>query len=69
MTIVCLTPGCDKIRQSLGLCSSCYSRLHRQVRRGQTTWACLEAAGRCLPASGGRKREYHTRRFFAGRKS
>lgn len=61
----CLTPDCPRAAWTRGCCIECYNRLYRQVRRGQVTWACLEAAGRCLPASGGKKRYYHTRRFFS----
>ena len=32
-----------------GVCVSCYRRLVKQVGRGKTTWAALEAAGLLAP--------------------
>jgi hypothetical protein len=35
---------------SRGCCRSCYYRQWQHVKKGKTTWAALEAAGKCLPA-------------------
>ena len=33
-----------------GLCPACYQVLNQRVRKKKTTWALLEAAGKCLTA-------------------
>src|SRR6516164_6618335 len=38
----------ERAAQCRGLCVPCYNRLAVAVRRGETTWAALEAAGRAL---------------------
>jgi len=44
----CLVPGCTNEAKTRGLCSTHYMYAHRLVTRGKTTWAELEAAGKCL---------------------
>jgi hypothetical protein len=49
--VTCL--NCHKhLAGTRGLCPGCYSTLSKRVRAGGATWASLEAAGRCRPASG-----------------
>ena len=36
-----------------GLCVGCYLALKKLVAKGRTSWARLEAAGRCLPSPRG----------------
>jgi hypothetical protein len=33
-----------------GLCFRCYGRWRSEIKRGETSWAALEAAGLALPA-------------------
>jgi hypothetical protein len=33
-----------------GLCFRCYNRRRSEIKRGETSWAKLEAAGLALPA-------------------
>ena len=47
--VLCLRPGCEHEALSRGLCRSCYAAAAACVRRGQTTWKDLEAAGKILP--------------------
>ncbi len=49
MSIRCMTPGCGKIKQSRGVCRSCYRQLIDQVKAGKATWLDHEIAGKCLP--------------------
>jgi hypothetical protein len=48
----CLTPdcGCEKIK-ARGLCVRCYTRLKKQVSRGDTTWGSLIEKGVCNRAT------------------
>lgn len=39
--------GCGQCR---GLCTTCYSKWNKIVRRGGTTWDALETRGKCLKA-------------------
>lgn len=47
--IRCLTADCRRFARYRGLCGSHYQLLVRQVWAKRTTWAKLEAAGKCLP--------------------
>lgn len=47
---------CGRVKDSRGLCRNCYGKLLDQVKAGTTTWAKLEAAGKCLPAKADRVR-------------
>lgn len=46
----CLTPTCQKLRKTRGLCPRCYHQLRMDIRSGVTTWEEAEKTGRCLPA-------------------
>ena len=48
--ITCLHHECEVVARTRGLCYSHYNYLCRQVKAGKTTWAALEAEGKCLPA-------------------
>ena len=45
--------GCSQPAHRRGLCHKCYTELWRQVRRGETTWDEIEAAGLGLPQKRG----------------
>jgi len=47
----CLTPNCRRPVRTAGCCGPCHSRHLRDVRKGRTTRAQLEAAGRLRPDS------------------
>lgn len=47
--------GCGQCR---GCCSTCHAHYRNLVRRGTTTWAALEAAGKIAP----NKHAYRMRR-------
>lgn len=53
MEAVCLQcpEGEKRFARCRGLCRSCYDRQGRDVRRGKTTWAALEKAGKTKPAA------------------
>jgi hypothetical protein len=60
-SIRCLAPGCPHPGNHRGLCAACYRSASERIRRGQTTWAALVAAGQAHPAKpspwrGGRPR-------------
>lgn len=44
--LCCLTAGCGKIASSRGLCYLHYNQLVRQIKKGETTMAAEEVAGR-----------------------
>jgi hypothetical protein len=50
--IACLNcrRGVGRVR---GLCAHCYNVLRKQVVAGETTWAALEAAGKCQRSRAG----------------
>jgi hypothetical protein len=43
--------GCGAVEAAIarGLCPACFACANRQVKRGTTSWAQLEGAGKCLP--------------------
>lgn len=43
--------GCQREAKTRGCCSCCYQRFRSLVKRGKTTWAKLEKAGKVKPAS------------------
>ncbi len=44
----CKTPGCPvRLVHARSLCRACHARLTYAVRKGETTWRDLEAAGLC----------------------
>lgn len=45
----CLNPKCHRTAETRGLCSTCYTIARNAVRRGETTWAKLEAEGKVSP--------------------
>lgn len=60
----CLRPGCgaELLRfpsaPGRGLCHACYKTAWRLVHSGRTTWETLEAAGKCLPPSGKKRKGF-----------
>lgn len=47
----CLTPGCDNKEDTRGQCSRCYAATCRAVKKGETTWEAVVAAGLARPST------------------
>jgi hypothetical protein len=45
----CVTPGCNRVRETRGLCGTCYRRQAYHVTHGHCTWHGLEALGKSVP--------------------
>ncbi len=48
----CIYPGCERERVSRGLCNSHYNLATKLVKKGETSWEKMEAAGKCLKLTG-----------------
>lgn len=58
---LCMTPDCNEVRKTRGLCKRCYGAACQKVRIFQDiTWKKLEDLGLCL-----RKQEQGNRGLFA----
>lgn len=68
----CVVPGCIAQRRSRGLCDLCYKMAFRAIKEGITSWARLEAEGKCLRPLAIRGRPVGGRKFreayFLGKK-
>ena len=52
---LCLRPGCELKARMRGLCAACYRTALYLVKKGQATWALLEAHGKALPKQSGHR--------------
>lgn len=51
---ICIVPGCNRVRETRGLCRACYASALRAVRLGRTDMKTLEKNRLLLPAKPGR---------------
>ena|GEM_PF-5191264 len=56
----CLTPGCDQVGGTRGLCHRCYSAAQTMVKNGTLAWEKLVKLGLALHS----RRESGTRKLF-----